>query len=468
MNTTISERRGIPRSVILLITLLCGGMLFLKNGIYLFCCMIALVLMFLLLWRNNRPGILLFAFLMQWAQVISYVVWMNVRGVDINFLSPHANIAVIMSCLGLLVMAMVVSKGIGGLSVLSRKKLIEEASKINERKMLFLYLGSTLFLSSIGFVLGATSGITQVLITLSSLKWIFFLVYGFVAWLNRKNRIILALMVVYEFVTSLYSYFSSFKQVFLIVIILAITFITTITVRQLIYAMLVIIFLGFMGITWSAIKSDYREYVSQGQKQQVVTVSREEALGKLGEQISSLDSRRYQFAMVMTLYRLQYVYHLARTMDRVPAVLPHENGKLWIDNLGFILLPRILFPNKPIFDATQKTNKYTGLNYGGYSKGTSFGIGYFADCYIDFGYVGMFIPLIMIALFVVFIYRAYYQLTSLNMLFRYALINVGLFNFTSFESDGIIVIGRLLVTFLVFWIIGRTVFPRMQRWLYKK
>lgn len=468
MNKAIEEKRKVSGSVIFLIALICGGMLFLRNGIYLFACMITLVLIFLFLWRNNRPGILLFAFFMQWTQVMAYVVWMGVRGVDINFLSLHADIAVLMSCLGLLVMAIVVSKGVGNLKVPTREKLAEAAGKINERKMLLLYLGSTIFLSSIGFVLGATSGFTQILITLSSLKWIFFLVYGYVAWINRRNRIILTVMILYEFSTSLYSYFSSFKQVILIVIILAITFITTITVRQIIYFLLVASLLGFMGVTWSAIKSDYRQYVSQGQKQQVVAVSREEALGKIGDQVSSLNSRQYQFAMMMTLYRLQYIYHLARTMDRVPEVMPHENGKLWAENLGFILLPRILFPNKPIFDATQKTNKYTGMNYGGYSKGTSFGIGYFADCYIDFGYVGMFIPLALIALFVVVIYRIFYQLTSLNILFRYGLINVCLFNFTSFESDGIIVIGRLLVTFLVFWIISRTIFPRIQNWLYKK
>lgn len=468
MNIAIDNKRGVSTNIIFLIILLCGSMLLLKNGIYLFCCVITMVFMFLLLWRNYRPGIVLFAFLMQWLQVITYVVWMNILDKDINFLSPHADIAVVMSCIGLLVMAAVVSKGISGLSVPTRKDFAHEAAKINERKMLYLYLGSTLFLTSIGFVFGLSSGFTQILITLSSLKWIFFLVYGYVAWINRKNRGILTIMIIYEFTTSLYSYFSSFKHVILIVIILAITFITTITVRQIIYGLLIAFLLGFLGVTWSAIKGDYRKYVSQGQRQQVVAVSREEALGKIGEQVSNLNSRQYELAMMMTLYRLQYVYHLAKTMDRVPKVLPHENGKLWAENLGFVLMPRILFPGKPIFDATQKTNKYTGLNYGGFSKGTSFGIGYFADCYIDFGYAGMVIPLILLALFVVVIYWAYYRLVTLNILLRYALINVTLFNFTSFESDGIIVIGRLLVTFLVFWILARTIFPRMQKWLYKK
>jgi hypothetical protein len=468
MNVAIKEKRKISWSVISLILLLCGSMLMLKNGVYLFTCMSTLILIFLLLWRNNRPGVLLFAFVMQWTQIIAYVVWMNVRGVDINFLSPHADIAVVVSCLGLLAMAAIVSRGVKNLPVPSRQKLAEEASRINERKILFLYLGSTLFLSSIGFILGASSGLTQILVTLSSLKWIFFLVYGYVAWLNKKNRLVLGIMIVYEFATSLYSYFSSFKQVILIVIILAITFIATIKLRQIFYSLIVMLLLGFMGVTWSAIKSDYRKYVSGGQKQQVVVVSREDALSKIGEEVSGLTAQRYQFAIMITLYRVQYIFHLARTMDRVPKILPHENGKLWASNLGFILLPRILFPNKPIFDATQKTNKYTGLNYGGYTKGTSFGIGYFADCYIDFGYIGMVIPLALIALFVTMIYRVLYNFSSLNILFRYALINVCLFNFTSFESDGIIVIGRLLITFLVFWAISRTIFPRIQRWLYKK
>lgn len=278
----------------------------------------------------------------------------------------------------------------------------------------------------------------------------------------------LGVMIVYEFTTSLYSYFSSFKQVILIVIILALTFIISITVRQIIYGLIVTALLIFLGVTWSAIKGDYRKFVSQGQKQQVVSVSREQAFDKIQKQVTQLRSQDYEIAAMVTLYRLQYILHLAKTMDRVPKVIPHEDGKLWKDNLEFVFLPRALFPNKPIFDASQKTNKYTGMNYSGFAKGVSFGLGYFADGYIDFGYIGMLLPLFLIALLVVFIYRVFYKMTSINILFRYGLINICIFNFSSFESDAIIVVGRLVITLIVFFALVRLVFPWLQRWLYKK
>ena len=154
-------------------------------------------------------------------------------------------------------------------------------------------------------------------------------------------------------------------------------------------------------------------------------------------------------------------------MDRVPDILPYEFGGLWWDNISFVLEPRLFFPDKPRYEATQKTTKYTGISYAGYKQGASFSLGYFADSFIDFGYSGMFIPLAIIALFVGLIYRSFYKLTKLNILFRFALINIVLYEFISFESDGLFLFGRLLLMFLVFYTLGRVVLPILQRWLYK-
>jgi hypothetical protein len=171
--------------------------------------------------------------------------------------------------------------------------------------------------------------------------------------------------------------------------------------------------------------------------------------------------------MTAFLYRVQYTYHLAKTMDRVPDVLPHEFGDLWWSNITFVLEPRLFFPDKPRFEATQKTTKYTGIHYAGFKEGSSFSLGYFADSYIDFGYFGMLFPLAVIALFVGFIYRRFYGLKKLNILFRFALLNIVLYEFISFESDGLFLFGRLLLMFLVFYILALTVLPLLQRWLYK-
>jgi hypothetical protein len=171
--------------------------------------------------------------------------------------------------------------------------------------------------------------------------------------------------------------------------------------------------------------------------------------------------------MNMALYRLQYVYHLAKTMDRVPTVLPYEYGGLWWSNITFVITPRIFFPDKPLYEATKKTNKYTGISYTGYKTGSSFSLGYFADCYIDFGFIGMFFPLALIGLFVSFIYRSFLKLNKVNILFRFALVNVCLYEFTAFEADGLFFVGRLLLMFLVYWTLARYLSGPLEKWLYK-
>jgi len=117
-----------------------------------------------------------------------------------------------------------------------------------------------------------------------------------------------------------------------------------ISFRQFLYSSIISIFLGTLLLTWTAIKGEYRNYLSEGTRQQTVNVSREDALGKMQAQIKELTWEKYQMAINMSLYRLQYIYHLALTMDRVPAVIPYENGKLWWDNISYVFQPRFLFP----------------------------------------------------------------------------------------------------------------------------
>jgi hypothetical protein len=133
-----------------------------------------------------------------------------------------------------------------------------------------------------------------------------------------------------------------------------------------------------------------------------------------------------------------------------------------------VFTPRFLFPEKGIYEPTVKTNKYTGFKYAGMQKGAAFSLGYFADGYVDFGYIGMYFPIAMISLIVLLIYRTFYSMQSLNLFLRFAIINVVLYNFISFEADGLFLFGRLLTNFIIFYILSKTVFPSIQRWLYNK
>lgn len=452
----------------ILALLSCIGVSLMSNGFYLLVCLATLYGFFWILWKNNRPGIILFAFLKQWIQVVAYVIWMTTVERDINSLTPHAGIAVVVSCLGLLIMAAIFSRQIRKLPIPTREEFLQEVMKFNEKKIFILYLISTLFLSSLGYAFGGLGGFTQILMTLGSLKWVFFLLFGYVSWMNKKNRFLLILMIVFEFTTGIFSYFSSFKEVFLFTIILSFTLIKKVTVKQVLYGAVFSVALILLLLAWTSIKSDYRQYLNKGTKQQVVNVSRSEAFDKIGDQINELSWANLQLASGMLLYRAQYIYHLSLSMDRVPNVLPYEYGNVWWENISFVLMPRILFPDKPIYQATIKTNKYTGKNYNGLEEGASFSLGYFADSYVDFGYIGMFIPLALLALYVAYIYKVFYGFQTVNIAIRYAIVNVVLYEFTAFEADGLFLFGRLTLMLLVFWVLSKTILPRLQRWLYKK
>lgn len=442
--------------------------LFLPNGIYLLGGLITLLFLIKTQWNIYTPGILIFIFTFQWIQVITFPLWMNIQGKPMNGLSPSAPLAFVISMTGFTVMAIIARTSIRSLQVYSKQDFIDDAMLVNQKKLLFIYSASTIFLSGIGFVFGITSGFTQILISISSIKWIFLLWLSAVVWVRNTYRWWLVIIIFYEFSTGLYSYFSDFKEVIFYVIILSLTFITRIRFAQFFSLSMVGLLLVFFMLTWTFIKGGYRAYLNQGTKQQIINVSRSDALSNLAERVQAIRAEDYQKAISMAAYRLQYLYHLSLAMDRVPSRIPHQNGGVWGENISYVLTPRILNPNKKIYTASIKASQYTGKQFAGLKDGSSFSLGYFADCYIDFGPIGMLLALAVIAYLIAGIYKIFYNFKGLSILLRFAIVNVVLFEFILFESDGLFLFGRTLTNFLVLYFLSKYVFPHIQKWVYNR
>lgn len=451
--------------MVILLYILLGASLLIPNGIYFLGSLIAIVVIIKLMWNIYNPGVLIFSYVFQWLQVFFFLLWMNELDRSVDGLSKNGGNALMLSLGGLVVMAFLTRLLLGKIQVFDMEDFKKSASNIDQRKLLILYVFSTLFLSTIGFAFGNLSGFAQILVTISSLKWVFLLWLGAIIWVNKTHRIWLVFIIGYEFFIGLYSYFSSFKDVILYVIILSLTFITVIQFKQFIRLVLIGLTLGVVLLVWSAVKGEYRVYLNKGNRQQQVLVSRQEALSKLGEQIGNLKYAEFQKAMIYSTYRLQYVYHFAMAMDKVPDFIPYQNGSVWGENIGFVLTPRALNPNKKQYNASEKVSKFTGRKFAGLKEGSSFSLGYFGDSYIDFGPIGMMFALALIALFTTIIFRVFYKMYHLNLLLRYAIINVSLFVFYTFEADGLFLFGRLLTDFIVFYLLAKFVFPRIQNWV---
>jgi hypothetical protein len=438
-----------------------------RNGVYLACSFAALFLIVRRLWSPFQPAIVLFCFVLQWVQIVAFVFWMNYQGIDINTYWKRSSIAVLESLIGLVLMAFLFSSLIQNNYRFQLSELKTEVAKWSPRKVFLLYLVSVFSFGSIGFVFGQTSGFAQILITLESLKWVFFLIFGMIVWLTSKYKNLFAFVCLYEFVSAFYSYFSDFKLVIFYLVLIVACFSVKVRFKQFFLVSILGVILGGFFLTWTAIKGDYRKYLSSGKRQQKVTVTREEAYSNISNQLDKLSYQKYERAVLYSFYRLQYVLHLSRVMDRIPTTMPHENGRLWISNLKFVFTPRFLFPEKEIYDPSLKTNKYTGFRYATGKDGAAFSLGYFSESYVDFGHVIMYVPLLIIAFALAGIYNYFLTRRRLNLLFRYAIISTILLSFSNFEVDGIFLVGRVVVSSLVMMVLTLTVFPVIQNWAYR-
>lgn len=149
----------------------------------------------------------------------------------------------------------------------------------------------------------------------------------------------------------------------------------------------------------------------------------------------------------------------------VPANIPYQHGALWRQTVEFVLVPRILNPNKGTLDNSVKASKYTGIPFSGASQGVSFSLGYFADCYVDFGVPGMFIALGVIAFIFAKIFRFFLLRSTGNIVVNYAIVTAFFVQFSFFEMDGTFMFGRLFTSFIVFLVLKYTLFPRMEKYI---
>jgi hypothetical protein len=181
---------------------------------------------------------------------------------------------------------------------------------------------------------------------------------------------------------------------------------------------------------------------------------------KLYELVSALDRRALGNAAENLAERVGYVNFFAAVIKRVPRVLPHEGGALWWDSVTRPLMPRMFFPDKTSIEDSQRTRYYTGLKVAGKEHGTSISIGYMGESYIDFGKIGMLLPVFALG----WLLGAFYRWTLAQ---RYSSKAVGmgvataaLFSAALLETSVTKLMGGLTVTMLVSWLLIRFVVPR--------
>jgi hypothetical protein len=222
-----------------------------------------------------------------------------------------------------------------------------------------------------------------------------------------------------------------------------------------------------LAIVWTAVKGEYRSFISGGEAAQIVTVDYTTRLAKLYELVANLDIETLTSAAHQLMRRLTYVEFFSVVLVYVPANIPHTLGAILGDAIIRPFMPRLLFVDKDVIDDTARTNLYTG-GLAGSSDATSISLGYIAEAYIDFGAFGMFVVLLGVGLFYGAIYRALSRWRRSQGLLGMAVATALLVSVGPMENSLTKVFGSTIVSLLVACVMIVFIVPRWAPWLVRR
>lgn len=424
-----------------------------------------------LLWRPGEPPILVFVFAIQWLQASTAIFEANLRGLPLDQLAGKIGggdmeRATLLSLIGLLFLTLGMRWGSGPSRAAEVRLARLQAQERSQSNWYLLLAGAWIAATSAKLLALVMPGLSQPLLAVANLKWAAYFMLTYVTFIRPDGRRVLWLFVfVFELIMSIGGYFASFKSVFFFTLLAIIASELKLSVRQVFSASVLATILLLLSLYWTAVKEEYRSFVNLGQTAQVVSVEYTERMHKLLDLAYEVDSDRLSEAAENLASRVQYVSIFGSALHYVPALHPHENGALWLDAISRPFMPRILFPNKLAIDDSKLTNKYTGLGVSEAEDGTSISIGYMGESYIDFGEIGMFVPIFALGLFLGKLYQWLMAQRNARGILGMGLASAIIISALQLEVAAAKLAGALIVQVLVAWLLVSVVVPRFLPFL---
>jgi hypothetical protein len=424
----------------------CGAM---TSNPLLTVCAIALLPIFAhLLWRPGEPPVLFLACVLQWLQAVAGILYCDLYGATLWLRGGETlEKSTWLSLCAILVLAIAMRLVLP--KQRTQPKLVSQMAVLREDRLFTLYLLSFFIFSFLGAVAFYISALTQIITAIISLKWAVIFLFAYAVFLNKKGYGRLTLVICLEVAVGFLGFFSGFKTIFFILLLALPAASAHIKVNRVILMGAIAVMMFFLCIFWSAIKVDYRDFLNQGAKQQVVVVSVSERISKLGELITELGPDDFWRGLDELLLRVTYVEYFSQVIYNVPENIDFEHGKLWKEAIVHVMTPRIFFPKKAALEDSERTSYYTGQEVSGVEQGTSIGIGYIGESYIDFGPIGMFCPIFGLGMFFGLVYRYFVFYQPIKVLGFGLATAVLMLGANNIETSNIKLVGGNLSAFLV-------------------
>ena len=133
-------------------------------------------------------------------------------------------------------------------------------------------------------------------------------------------------------------------------------------------------------------------------------------------------------------------------IERVPRVIDHERGFLTGRALLHVTRPRFLFPDKGNLGGDSwLVTRYAGVAAADESQGTSIGLGYMTQFYIDFGWAGGLALAFVLGLLIAAILETLRAVSPSSLLYSGAATMILLANFRNYDGELAKILGGLIL-----------------------
>lgn len=424
-----------------------------------------------LLWRPGESPVLLFVFGYQWLQASVKIFHANWRGVEVGVLAEHGGDlagSITLNLVGLLILAIGMRLGVGTWTPRVGEIAKSVARRHGTLAWFKLYLAVWVVANAAHSFAWVFPGIAQPIFALAAVKWAFFWMLTYVTFVQPgANRLWWLLAFGAELAMSVGGYFSDFKTVFIYTLLAVAAGGFRLSLGRVVALSSLAVGVVALSIVWTAVKPEYRRFVSAGETGQVVRVDYSERMTKLVELVGNLNREDVDRAAEDLVKRLAYVDYFALVIENVPSLMEHEGGALWWDAVTRPFLPRMFFPDKSQTHGldSERTSIYAGIRVAGEESGVSISVGYMAESYIDFGDFWMMAPVFGLGLLLGGLYRWFADHRRARGPLGISLATVVVANMSALESSITKTFGGLVVTALIAWLIIRYVAPKYFPWV---
>jgi hypothetical protein len=206
----------------------------------------------------------------------------------------------------------------------------------------------------------------------------------------------LACVVGLEIVLGLTSYFAGFREPLVLATLAVMEVFDRKRASHWATAGVLVATASLLGLLWLGVRVEYRHDFATIE---MFEESREMRLARLQELTQGWwrqDAHEFWWNLDLLMDRLWAVYYPALAVARVPSTLPHTDGRIMTAALTHVLMPRVLFPDKPVLPSdSEMVRQYSGVWVAGAEQNTSIAFGYVAEAYLDFGVPLMFVPMLL-------------------------------------------------------------------------